>query len=249
MKRSFVAVVACLFLAIFPSCSTAGREPTKLAPCVDPKPAQARELCPGLTAEQCRSRLDFARRITRGTVSLFVTTYEEDRGAEYFGGTGAIIDAQGTVLTAEHVVHNTYAIVATPREITADQQPVRHQGIPMRILAMDKTIDAALLVPTFKNELPAPLPWTAEPLAPGDAVWQFGKTTLWSWGTVKDTAVSYAGIDNTVRTTCYVDHGDSGGPLIDNQGRVRGLLTRMDPDHNGYFVPLGFALRTLGYPK
>ncbi len=83
-----------------------------------------------------------------------------------------------------------------------------------------------------------------------ETVWQFGRTTTWATGPVVATDITYAGIPHTIQTKVYVEYGDSGGPLIDSRGFVRGQLTRMNTaNRDGYFVPIGLALYTLGYRR
>lgn len=212
-------------------------------------------ICAGATGDACEERNTFARRVVASTVTVHVTRYAASDGATYAAGTGAVIDDRGTVLTAEHVVRdalNGTVIIGLRALAENGRDVVRTRDVPMRVVAMSRDHDVALLRPFAADErMPPPLALRRAPLAVGDRLWHFGNVSLWAYGRVNGLDVSYDGLSGLTRVDFACRHGDSGGPFVTPAGEIVGVLVRKDGDGEGvgqtYLTPLATALTVLGY--
>lgn len=225
---------------------------TERPPPTDPLAGSA--LDDGFTAEQ---RNAYIRRAVGSTVEVSVQRYTAEDGVKSYGGTGVVISNDRTILTAYHVVRNAAFVYVSYRSLGADNLTVTTgRGIPVQVVAISEARDVALLRPlNVEPDFPAPLPVDAawRP-AEGELLWQFGKTTRWSRGTVVDTDEESTGVANCAEMAFTVRPGDSGGPVMTSDGRVVGvILSRNDHDENrtdddrGYFMPMHLALDALHY--
>jgi S1-C subfamily serine protease len=148
-------------------------------------------------------------------------------------GAGVIVDRDGVVLTNLHVVSNAHSITITP-----------FGGAPIsaKVLDTDADLDLALL----SANLTSPLSVAAElgsaaALGVGDEVLAVGSPRKMFFS-VSRGMVSYPnrlleGVEY-VQTDLPINEGNSGGPLIDRQGRVVGIVSFILRDSQG----LSFAL-------
>ena len=154
-------------------------------------------------------------------------------------GSGFILDAQGFVITNEHVVAD------------ADEVKVRlsdEREYVASVVGTDERTDVALL----KIEAPAALPSLT--LADSDAV-RVGEEVMavgnpfGLGGTVTTGIVSATGRDiriggpyvDYIQTDAAINRGNSGGPLFDMDGRVIGVNTAIFSPTGGS-VGVGFAV-------
>lgn len=161
-------------------------------------------------------------------------------------GGGVVIDDQGHILTANHVVADADSIEV----VYADGTTTTAQRV-----GSSPSIDIALLRPdTLPDSIvPAPLGRSAD-LRIGDPIFTIGNplglTNTLSSGIVSglDRNIPFPGegdlvLRNLIQFDAAVNQGSSGGPLIDAQGRVVGVITSLaDPAGQGFFVGIGFAV-------
>lgn len=155
-------------------------------------------------------------------------------------GSGFIIDPSGIIVTNKHVIDG--AINA--QVVMSDGTPY-----PAKVLAVAAMVDIAVLKINADHPLPF-LKWgDSDALKVGDAVLTMGN------GLAIGLSVS-AGIvsalncdlqdlpfDSYIQTDAAINHGNSGGPLIDENGDVIGIDTALyNPDQNGGFIGIGFAI-------
>ena len=163
--------------------------------------------------------------------------------AEAATGTGVIVNADGTVLTALHVVQGATAIQVTFADGT-------------RAAAKVATAEAARDVATLTvAKLPAvvvPAVLGGAGLGVGDDVVAIGNQLGLRYST---TAGVVSGLDRSVgrdRTAdltgliqfdAAVNPGSSGGPLINTRGEVVGVIVALaNPTEAGTFIGVGFAV-------
>lgn len=159
-------------------------------------------------------------------------------------GSGVLIDNEGHILTAAHVVQ------------TADLVKVQFVGgetAPAQIISSDPDKDVALLV---VEDIPA----TVKPAKVGDSdkvnVGEevfvigapYGLSHTLTVGHISarhqvgDGATQYAAAE-TFQTDAAINRGNSGGPLFNQRGEVIGIVSHIKSQSGGY-EGLGFAVTT-----
>jgi S1-C subfamily serine protease len=157
-------------------------------------------------------------------------------------GTGVIVNANGTVLTALHVVTGATAVEVTYAD-----------GIksPAVVSAADAKRDIATLTPSKLPETVVPAVLGGG-LAVGDDVVAIGNP-LGLTGTTTSGVVS--GLDRVlsrgaagditglIQFDAAVNPGSSGGPLINDRGQVAGVVVALaNPTDADTFIGIGFAV-------
>ncbi|MBK9089666.1 MAG: trypsin-like peptidase domain-containing protein [Holophagales bacterium] len=155
-------------------------------------------------------------------------------------GSGVIVDPVGLVVTNSHVVFGRQAIT-----VTLDDGTV----LPARIVGLDPIFDVAVLrIPVpGTGKLPAASFTESGKLHVGDEVFAIGnplglEQTL-TRGIVSAVnrilpGASWSLREPLIQTDAAINHGNSGGPLVDQCGKVVGINTAMLPDAQG----IGFAI-------
>jgi S1-C subfamily serine protease len=157
-------------------------------------------------------------------------------------GAGVVINAQGAVLTALHVVEGGGSI--TVRFADGTQASAR-------IASSKAESDIAVLAVDRLPQVVVPAVLGGGPKV-GDGVFPVGNP-LGLQGTL--TAGVVSALDRSVRTDdgttlegliqfdAAVNPGNSGGPLLNKAGQVIGIVTGLaNPSEQAYFVGVGFAV-------
>jgi S1-C subfamily serine protease len=160
-------------------------------------------------------------------------------------GSGFVIDNVGHILTNEHVVR------------AAQRVKVRFesgQEETAAVLAADARRDVALL--KIDRMGTGGLPIGFDPAAIGDTVYAVGAPLdpTYSATVSKGIVSGVREIDDEtwIQSDVNVQHGSSGGPLLDDRGNVIGMTARGAPNEAGapsgvnFFVPITDALKRLG---
>lgn len=160
-------------------------------------------------------------------------------------GSGFVIDSEGHILTNAHVVDGAKG------EITVSFS--NEEKVVAKVIGVDNATDVAVL----KVDLPASA-LTVIPL--GDSATQqvgdpvvaignpFGQDRTVTSGIISAVARSIQApngfmIDGAIQTDAAINHGNSGGPLLDMQGRVIGINSQIDTGGTGDgSVGIGFAV-------
>jgi S1-C subfamily serine protease len=152
-------------------------------------------------------------------------------------GSGVIVDAQGAILTNEHVVDNAEKVTVSV--------PGSKRKYPARIIGMDRQTDIALLRITPDAPLPAATLGSADDVQVGQWVLAIGNPYGLD-GTVSFGIVSAKGrnlevpdlLNDFIQTDAMIDRGSSGGPLVDLEGRVLGINSRGQGRGIGFTIPI-----------
>lgn len=157
-------------------------------------------------------------------------------------GTGVVVNQDGTIMTAYHVVEGAKAIEVTFADGTTTKA---------KIETSDPASDIATLLPQDLPQLvvPAVLGGGANV---GDDVVAIGNQLSLIDST---TSGVVSGLDRTIdrenggklkgliQFDAAVNPGSSGGPLVDNQGRTIGIVVALaNPSNAGTFIGVGFAV-------
>ncbi|MCU4717232.1 S1C family serine protease [Halapricum hydrolyticum] len=184
----------------------------------------------------------------RGNPSRFTEVYRAVRdsvaevrvrtGASVGRGTGWIYDTEGRLVTNEHVTRGATEVFVRFR--TGDWRPAR-------VHAEDVYSDLAVLVPEDLPESSSALPLRKQDPPIGEEVLAignpFGFSGSVSSGIVSglDRSLPAAGgsqfsIPDAIQTDAPVNPGNSGGPLVDLQGSVVGVINSGGGDNIGFAI-------------
>ena len=179
-----------------------------------------------------------------------ITVIAEDSNSQEALGSGFVLNGQGDIATNAHVV--TSGQGANIRR--ASQVFVEFgdgNRVPAKIVGDDPNSDVALLhvAPGGLNLRPLPLGASSK-LVVGEPVAAigspFGEGQSLSVGVISAlnrsiTSLTSFDINNAIQTDAAINHGNSGGPLIDAGGRVIGINSQIQSTGGGG-EGVGFAV-------
>jgi serine protease Do len=201
-----------------------------------------------------------AARINAAVVNVDAATRGDDRGRvaprwrRDFGddpsapregsGSGFIIDPAGYILTNHHVVQDADRVTVT----LADGRVFR-----AIVIGIDPAIDVALLQISARDALPVAPLGDSETLRVGEWVCAIGNP-LGYVHSVTVGVVSFVGrklfdpsLDAFIQTDAAISLGNSGGPLINANGRVVGMTTAISAQASniGFAIPISQVIGVL----
>jgi S1-C subfamily serine protease len=184
----------------------------------------------------------------RGVVSVIATT--ADGVAQ---GSGIVLDTSGYILTNQHVVEGQRSVRVSFSN---------HDNVKAKVIGTDASTDLAVL----KVDLPAsalhPLPLgESSSVQVGDAVVAignpFGLDRTLTAGIISAvhrqiSAPNNFAIRDALQTDAAINHGNSGGPLIDRSGAVIGINAQLPSNSQvngnvgvGFAIPIDIAKRVI----
>ncbi|HEV3203222.1 MAG TPA: trypsin-like peptidase domain-containing protein, partial [Gemmataceae bacterium] len=146
-------------------------------------------------------------------------------------GSGFVVGADGLIATNLHVIGEA-------RPVTVQfHDGKRHDVIAVE--AFDRALDLALVRIKASNLIPLPL-GDSEKLKPGQSLVAVGNPRGLEFSVVSGVVSGLRDIDgrSMIQVAIPVETGNSGGPVLDLQGRVQGILTMKSL----VTANLGFAL-------
>jgi serine protease Do len=154
-------------------------------------------------------------------------------------GSGFIVDPSGIVVTNQHVIDKAIDVKAVLSDGTR---------ITAKVIAASPMTDLAVLKIDVGHPLPS-LAWgNSEALQVGDPVLTMGNGlglgTSVSAGIVSGLNRNFADspFDSYIQTDAVINHGNSGGPMIDREGKVVGVDEALiNPESTG-FIGVGLAV-------
>ncbi len=153
-------------------------------------------------------------------------------------GSGFLIDADGTVVTNNHVIRQAKSISVTMSDGTE---------LPAKLIGTDPRTDIAVLKITTSQKLPFISLGDSAAVRPGEWVVAMGNP-FGLGGTVTAGIVSALGrdigsgpYDDYIQIDAPINQGNSGGPLFTQDGRVIGINTAILSPTGGS-VGIGFAI-------
>lgn len=176
---------------------------------------------------------------------VFVQVQQQDTAADEVSiGSGVVVNDSGDVLTAYHVVGDAAMIeisFADGTQATAE------------IISADPEIDIAVLHPDRPPQIivpavlgnPGAMHIGDEAFAVGNPL---GLTASMSAGVIsgfdRSTRVEDGQrLEGLIQFDTAVNPGSSGGPLLNRQGQVVGIVTGLaNPSEQNFFVGIGFAV-------
>jgi S1-C subfamily serine protease len=161
-------------------------------------------------------------------------------------GSGFVLDRAGHILTNYHVIEGAQKV-----QVSFSSQ----DAIPATVVGKDPSTDVAVLkVDTHARAL-TPLPLgDSDTVRVGDSVYAignpFGLTRTLTAGLISAVgrqifAPNGLPVEHAIQTDAAINHGNSGGPLLDAMGRVIGVTSQIQTgsnDSSSGNVGIGFAI-------
>jgi putative serine protease PepD len=189
------------------------------------------------------------RRNAKGVVEILATSQASDGSPFPFGsgeqqaqGTGFVLDGKGDIVTNEHVVDGATSVsVKFPRGAT----------YRARVVGTDASTDLAVVRVDAPRRVLHPLSLgDSSTVEVGDGVVAIG-APFGLAGSVTSGIVSALhreieapndfGIEGAIQTDAAINHGNSGGPLLNMRGQVIGVTAQIKSESGGS-DGVGFAI-------
>ena len=176
-------------------------------------------------------------------------------GTQLGAGSGIILDREGYILTSDHVVEGATQVTVTLHD---------RREFEARVVARDPSTDVAVLK-IEPGDYPVARLGDSDQLQLGDWVLAVGSPlglqfsvsagvvsakgrSIGILGTRRDGATQAAPLEHFIQTDAAMNPGNSGGPLVDLEGRVVGINTAIASPTGLYFgygfaVPINLARR------
>jgi len=158
-------------------------------------------------------------------------------------GSGFVIDKAGHIVTNFHVVQG-----ASKVEVSFSD----NERLPASIVGRDPSTDVAVLEVKAHSRAFTPLPLgDSDAVEVGDAVVAIGNplgedrsitSGIVSALQRQIVAPNGAPIDHVIQTDAALNHGNSGGPLLDTHGEVIGVNSQIQTDGGDGNIGIGFAI-------
>ncbi len=153
-------------------------------------------------------------------------------------GSGFIVKSSGVIVTNNHVIDN-----ATDIKVTLDDGT----ELPAELMGADPKTDLAVLKVNAEKPLPTAAWGDSNDVRLGDQILAignpFGIGTTVTAGIVsaRGRDIHSGPYDDFIQIDAPINHGNSGGPLVDGNGKVVGINTAIYSP-NGGSVGVGFAI-------
>ena len=158
-------------------------------------------------------------------------------------GSGFVIDKSGRIVTNFHVIDGAQEVEVN---FSGDDR------VPARVVGSDPSTDLAVLEIDAQARALTPLPLgNSDAVRVGDSVVAignpFGLERTVTAGIVSAlqreiTAPNGYTIDKVIQTDAPINHGNSGGPLLNAEGAVIGVNSQIESSTGGGNVGIGFAV-------
>jgi putative serine protease PepD len=200
---------------------------------------------PRTTASPSASKQPTTAQVFTAVAPSVVAVESTHRGTtEVDAGTGVIVNTDGTVLTALHVVAGASAVRLTFADGTASAASVQVADAALDIAELRPAALPSVVVPAVLGR--------SDRLAVGDSVVaignQLGLTDTTTAGVVsgldrRATPTGGASLSGLIQFDAAVNPGSSGGPLVNGRGEIVGIVVALaNPTTAGTFVGVGFAV-------
>jgi putative serine protease PepD len=198
------------------------------------------------------SLIDLYKRTSPGVVDITVTSTTTSNNGFFNGqqqqqqqkaeGSGFVIDSKGDIVTNDHVVEGATSITVRFKNGTTTKATLvgKDAGTDLAVIKVDPS--ATTLTPLALGD--------SASVQTGQGVFAigspFGLADSLTAGIVSATGRTIQSPDNhpitnAIQTDAAINHGNSGGPLLDTSGNVIGVNSQIDSDSGGN-DGVGFAI-------
>jgi S1-C subfamily serine protease len=198
---------------------------------------------------------DVYRRAAPGVVHITATTKVQQPADPFFGtpggtgeqravGSGFVIDKSGHIITNDHVVAGASSVQVSFSD---------NESMNAKVVGEDAATDVAVLQVNAPSRALDPLSLgNSDTVQVGDAVVAIGNPLGYdrsaSSGIVSAVGRSIQApnqvstIGHAIQTDAALNHGNSGGPLLNADGQVVGVNAQIAPSESGANIGIGFAI-------
>jgi S1-C subfamily serine protease len=179
-----------------------------------------------------------------------VSSASVDSNDPFFGpqaatklGSGFVIDKSGRIVTNYHVIEGAQEVEVN---FSGDDR------VPARVVGSDPSTDLAVLEIDAQARALTPLPLgNSDAVRVGDSVVAIGNpfglertVTAGIVSALQREILAPNGytIDKVIQTDAPINHGNSGGPLLNAEGEVIGVNSQIESSSGGGNVGIGFAV-------
>ncbi|MEZ6045665.1 MAG: transglutaminase family protein [Planctomycetaceae bacterium] len=217
MKRNLLLYVCFLYVLTLPSLQ--GAEPEPKLPTVAEQP----EIETDLSTEEL---------VTRSRESVVVVTFSGRDGSEQGIGSGFVLNSQGLIATNMHVIGEARPIFV--------QFANGQKYDVLEVVASDRKLDLAILK-IDADSLPAlPVHYESD-LRDGEPIIALGNPLGLKHSVVKGVVSGQREVEGRqmIQLAIPIEQGNSGGPVLNQQGEVIGLVTlkSLASSNLGFAVP------------
>jgi S1-C subfamily serine protease len=201
---------------------------------------------PANLSDDERNNVDIYQKYSPGVVNITTVTVAYDffyRPVPQSGmGSGAVIDNQGHIVTNYHVVKDAEQLQVTLWDKS------KHNA---KMVGSDPNNDLAVIqIDAPRGLLPIPL-GTSKGLQVGQKVLAignpFGLDRTLTTGIISSLGRSIESdngriIEDMIQTDAAINHGNSGGPLLNSQGQIIGINSAILSPSDAGSIGIGFAI-------
>lgn len=178
-------------------------------------------------------------------VLIEIEETHQDAESDFGLGSGVVVDNFGDILTSLHVIEGATTIQVTFADGTRSEAQVVMQ-MPELDLAVIQALDTPLqLVPATLGN-PGAMRVGDEAFVVGNPFGLYGSMTsgvISGFDRVFRVPDSNIEIPGMIQFDAAANPGNSGGPLLNRQGHVIGIVTGLiNPTEETFFVGIGFAV-------
>ncbi|MEZ4365009.1 MAG: serine protease [Kofleriaceae bacterium] len=219
----------------------------------------------------------------RGAVMVVVADLDDHgRLRARGGGSGAVVGSDGSILTSFHVIHDRdgrlhelfvvgrYRGGDRPPELVCAGRPDRaklERDLDLALIKCDLDLDGRAWTPAADGPWPSLRGGGGGEPQPGSRVWVLGYPDVGgggltlSQGLVEGYTAEDGGLGRDyLKTDASITHGNSGGPVVDDDGRLVGIATAfrvrvdvrgdaLEVSRPGLVRPLAAAARLLAWAQ
>jgi S1-C subfamily serine protease len=160
-------------------------------------------------------------------------------------GSGVLVDAQGDILTALHVVDTATSIKLTFADGTTAAGTVKTRQ-PQNDIAVVQAVATQLNVPPAVLGNPNAVQVGDEAFVVGNPLGLVGSLTAGVVSGLDRTftePTTKAQLKGLIQVDAAVNPGNSGGPLVNRDGQVVGIVTGLvNPTSQNFFIGIGLAV-------
>lgn len=204
-----------------------------------------RQQAPAKLPAWLSQNLTFVKTSVEGTV--LIDARPAEAGKKHHGGVGIVLDQRHALVPA-HVVRGAASVAVHPRSFYEDIPGVMvGDAVAGRIVAVDDKNDVALF--EAETDLGTRIMKIDGLYRPdtNEHVWYFGKSNATRFGNVSASSVTAGPMNDVIQVAVDAADGDSGAPLVTDDGRVVGFLYGTSTDNKRtFFIPIGRALAIAG---